>query len=148
MTESGCTDEAGVALAEALTVNKTLRDIVFTAPPVFIGDPLLNPHELGACAYNAFSTMLRGNTHLTVELPPFRSAGCHQRLLESRKQMIIEQRLNEIGRGYLLDASFHTTREDWVMALHELRYFDDSPSFEVSCMYSLLRLNPEICILS
>ena len=109
--------------------------------PLIADDPVLNPHALGACAYEAFSAMLRGNNDLNVELPPICSASCDQKLLESRKQMIIEQRLNEVGRGYL------STREGWVTALHELSSYDASPSFEVSCMYSFLRLNPEVCIL-
>jgi hypothetical protein len=146
MMESGCTDEAGVALAEALTVNRTLRNITLSVESL-LGDSLLNPYVLGACAYEAFSAMLRGNTDLVLTVPPLRSAFCDHRLLESRTQMSIEQRLNEVGRGYLLASSTHTTREDWVMALHELSTYGGPPSFEVSCVYSLLRLNPEICIL-
>jgi hypothetical protein len=145
--ESGCTDEAGVALAEALTVNRTLRNIALFVTPVFNGARFFNTYALGACAYEAFGAMLRGNTDLVLTVPPLRSPFRDHRLLESRTQMIIEQRLNEVGRGYLLASSSDTTKEDWVMALHKLSTYNISPSFEVSCVYSLLRLNPEICIL-
>jgi hypothetical protein len=66
-------------------------------------------------------------------------------LVDSRNQMLIEQRLNEVGRGRLL-ASSQTTKEEWVDALHELNYDDvddEQPeALRVSCMYSLLHLNP------
>jgi hypothetical protein len=122
----GFTNEAGVALAEVLTVNRTLRVISLNAESSFVYD------ELGAPAYEAFSAMLRVNT----------------KLLESRNQMVIEQRLNEVGRGRLL-ASRQTNKEEYVDALHELGSYDvgDSPAFQISCLYSLLRLNPSvICV--
>jgi hypothetical protein len=124
------TEEAGVALAEGLQVNKTLR--VFD----------LSDATLGAQACDAFSVMLRVNRSLVMKLPPFKTAGADERLRESRKQMVIEQRLNQVGRGRLL--SRQTTREEWVDALYELYSYNDndSPAFRVSCTYSLLRLNP------
>jgi hypothetical protein len=93
--------------------------------------------------------MLRGNTSLVLTLPPFRYGGGDQRLLESRKQMLTEQRLNQVGRGELLASSSHTTREEWVDSLHELSSYDgdDTDSSDVSCLYSLLRLNPAISIM-
>jgi hypothetical protein len=56
--------------------------------------------------------------------------------------------LNKVGRGRLL-SSIQTPREEWIDALHELNTFDvnDCPAFGVSCLYSLLRLNPAICML-
>jgi hypothetical protein len=150
--ENGFTDEAGVALAEALTVNKTLREIQLCAYDVFTGTPLPNPDSLGAQAYETFSAMLRVNTSLVLELPPFFLAagadgadGADERLLESRTQMVIEQRLNHVGRGRLL-ASRQTTRKEYVDALHELSSYnvDDSPALKVSCLYSLLRLHPDV----
>jgi hypothetical protein len=99
---------------------------------------------LGVQAYEAFSAMLRVNTSLVMKLPPFKTAGADERLRESRKQMVIEKRLNQVGRGRLL--SRQTTREEWVDALYELHSFNvngnDYPIFRVSCVYSLLRLNP------
>jgi hypothetical protein len=143
--EYGFTDEAGVALAEALTVNKTLRTVCLT-------DHSCLHHEhtvtLGAPAYEAFAAMLRVNTSLNLVLPPFCSrAGDDHRRLESRKQLKIEQRLNKVGRGRLL-ASRQTTREEYVDALHKMNLLnaDDSPAFQVSCLYSLLRLHPAVCI--
>ncbi len=87
--------------------------------------------------------MLRVNTSLPLKLPPLESAVADERLIDSRNQMLIEQRLNKVGRGRLL-ASRQTTREQYVDALHELKSYnaDDSPAFQVSCLYSLLRLKP------
>jgi hypothetical protein len=45
--ENGFTDEAGVALAEALTVNTTLRKITLYATPMFLGRIFLNTAALG-----------------------------------------------------------------------------------------------------
>jgi hypothetical protein len=143
--ENGFTDEAGVALAEALTVNKTLR-------VVKIGDTLrpdylvYNKDTFGAPTYDALSAMLRVNTGVRVGLPKSRSAGSDQRLRESRRQMIIEQRLNLVGRGKLL-ASSQMIKEEWVDALHELNAANASPAHTVSCQYSLLRLNPALFFL-
>jgi hypothetical protein len=134
----GYTDEECVALAEALTINKTLRKIV-----------LPKASTLGAQAYEAFSAMLRVNTSLVLELPPFEYRGGNERLRESHKQMGIEQRLNEVGRGRLLSSSL-TTREEYVDALRELNTYnaEDSPAFQVSCLYSLLRLKPSVACMS
>jgi hypothetical protein len=142
--ENGFADEAGVALAEALTVNTTLRKIDLSTSVHYTGRDASTNATLGAQSYEAFSAMLRVNTSLVLRLPPLETAGADERLRESRKQMIIEQTLNAVGRGRLL-ASRLTTREEYVDALNELN-FDGSPSFSVSCMYSLLRLNPDVCI--
>jgi hypothetical protein len=130
------TNEAGVALADALTVNTTLRIIKLSSRVA------LNAHS-----YDAFSAMLRVNTSLILKLPPFETDGADAKLLDSRNQMVIEQRLNKVGRGRLL-ASTLTTREDYVDALHELGScnVDDSPAFQISCLYSLLRLCPAVCM--
>jgi hypothetical protein len=139
--ENGFKDEAGVVLAEALTVNQTLRKIELDT---------YGPHNratLGAPAYAAFSAMLRVNTSLVLKLPPFETAGMDEWLRESVR---IEQRLNTVGHGTLL-ASSKTTREQWVDALHELNsgnVDDDSPAFRVSCLYSVLRSNPTVVSMS
>jgi hypothetical protein len=91
----GFTNEAGVALAEALTVNTTLRMISLNAECSFVYD------ELGAPAYEAFSAMLRVNTSLVLKLPTFKTDGADAKPLESRNEMVIEQRLNKVGRGKL-----------------------------------------------
>jgi hypothetical protein len=159
--EKGFTDEAGVALAEALTANKTLRQVHLSVKPVFkpvfTDVPFPNTDELGTPAYEAFGAMLRGNTSLVLELPRLHSVGGDRRLFESHCEMHIENQLNLVGRGGLL-ASRQTTREEWVNALHELSTYDAAThafrstydvddAFRVSCLYSLLRLNPAICML-
>jgi hypothetical protein len=143
--EDGFTDEAGVALAEALTTNKNFRmlrliDIFYAVNPVH------TKACLGAQAYEAFSAMLRVNTSLVLKSPPF--AGGDERLRESRNQMVIEERLNEVGRGKLL-SSRQTPRKEWVDALSELNSssnVDETPELNVSCLYSLFRLNPATCM--
>jgi hypothetical protein len=141
--ENGFTDEAGVALAKALTVNKTLREIKMT-DVARTSDQARKKAHLGAQAYEAFSAMLRANTRLLIfELPPLDTAGGDQRVLDSRDQMLIEQCLNKAGRGELLSSS-QTTRATWVDALQKLIVTtgDATPAFHVSCLYSLLRLKP------
>jgi hypothetical protein len=67
--ENCFTDEAGVALAKALTVNRSLRKITLSADT--------NNYEskatFGAHVYGGFSAMLRINTSLVLKLPPFGS---------------------------------------------------------------------------
>jgi hypothetical protein len=146
--EDGYTDEAGVALAEALTTNKKLR-LLRLVDILNDLNPIHTKACLGAQAYEAFSAMLRVNTSLFLNLPPFETAGADERLRESRKQMRIEQRLNHVGRGRLLSSS-QTTRTEWVGALNELNSsdnVDESPELNISCLYSLLRLKPSVCLL-
>jgi hypothetical protein len=146
----GFTDEAGVALAEALTVNTSLRTIKLTT----LGR---NRATLGVPAYEAFSAMLRVNTSLMLMVPPILTADADERVRESRDQMRIEQRLNTVGRGRLL-ASSQTTKEQWADALYELHsgrdvvspmnVDDDTPAFRVSCLYSVLRSDPTVVYMS
>jgi hypothetical protein len=110
MEDYDFTDEAGVALAEALTVNTTLRKITLCLHARRRQDVDL----LSARTYDAFSDMLRINTSLVLDLTPFEDAGADQRLVESRNQMRIEQRLNHVGRGKLLVSS-QTPRKDGSM---------------------------------
>jgi hypothetical protein len=144
--ENGYTDEAGVALAEALTVNKTLRKINLSAT-LRLGHQVQNKATLGVQAHGAFFAMLRVNTSLVLELPPFDDAVGDERLVDSRNRMRIEQGLNHVGRGRLL-SSIQTTRKEWFNALSELNSsnVDETPEFNISCLYSLFRLNPAICI--
>jgi hypothetical protein len=46
--------------------------------------------------------------------------------------------------------SIQTTREEYVDALHGLStcFVDDSHAFQVSCLYSLLLLNPSVICVS
>jgi hypothetical protein len=143
--EDGFTDEAGVALAEALTVNKTLR-VFRMEDNIFDSYPVHAKACLGAQAYEAFGTMLRVNTSLKLHLPTFDDDVGDERDVEHFKRMRIEQRLNKVGRGRLL-ASSQTPREDWVNALQELNAPNDDDLFEVGCLYSLLQLHPDVCML-
>jgi hypothetical protein len=122
---NGFTDEAGVALAEALTASKNLRTFTLT------------------------HAMLRVNTSLVLKLPPFESAGGGDEGLvdSSRNQMRIEQELNRVGHGRLL-SSRQTPIREWVDALHELdsSNVEGKPAFSVSCLYSSIRLNPATCV--
>jgi hypothetical protein len=111
------TDEACVALAEAMTVNTTLRKISLSATVHDFHD-LHNKATLGAQSYEAFAAMLRVNRNLVLNLPRLDTAFSNRRLLEYHHQMIIEQRLNRVGRGRLLAPSNHARREEWVDALH------------------------------
>jgi hypothetical protein len=146
--EGGFTDGAGVALAEALTVNTTLWKIILSDDSFLCG--VHYKATLGAQAYEAFSTMLRVNTNLALKLPLFEYRGADERLRRSREQMRIEQRLNQVGRGRLL-SSTQTTREEYVDALHELNSnaaYCDLTWFQLGCVYSLLRLNPSVVSMS
>jgi hypothetical protein len=145
--QKNITDEAGVALAEALTVNQALREITLSFEPMF-GGQVQDTDAMSAPAYNAFSAMLRVNTNLVLKVPPFNDGVGDERLVDSRNQMRIEQSLNAVGRGRLLSSS-QTPRKEWVDALDELKSknLDETPEFNVSCLYSLLRLSPAICML-
>jgi hypothetical protein len=105
--------------------------------------------NFGAQVYEAFSAMLRVNTSLVLEPPLFETDGADEIVLDARNQMEIELRLNQAGRGRLLSSSL-TTREEYVDALHELNTYnaEDSPAFQVSCLYSLLRLKPSVTCMS
>jgi hypothetical protein len=141
--EDSFTDEAGVALAEALTINKTLRRLILVDNLFSIRDSVLTKDSLGAQAYEAFGAMLRVNTNINVYLPTFNFDVDDQKLVDSRNRMLIEVRLNKFGRGRLLVSS-QTPREEWVNALQELNARTDNDLFKVSCLYSLLRLNPSV----
>jgi hypothetical protein len=96
--ENGFTDAAGVALLEALPINKTLRVILFASDPVY------TKAYLGAQAYEAFCAMLRVNAGIKLILPDalFDATVGDERNIDHLNQMRIEQRLNEVGRGRLL----------------------------------------------
>jgi hypothetical protein len=108
--EDGFADKAGVALTEqALTVNTSLRRIILSTT-VRPDHQARTRATLGAPAFRALRAMLRINTSLVRNLPPFESDGADERLLECQKQMRIEQRLNQVGREKLV-ASRQTTEE-------------------------------------
>jgi hypothetical protein len=148
--EDGFTDEAGVALAEALTINKTLHELKLDDNRT-TGNAVNTKASLGAQAYKEFGAMLRVNTRIRLDLPVLDAEVVDPRLVDSRNLMLIENRLNEIGRGNLL-ASSQTPKEEWVNALQKLTTLNgddlfEVDLFEVGCLYSLLRLNPSVCLL-
>jgi hypothetical protein len=149
---SGFTDESGVVLAEALTVNQTLRSITLSVLGHVPGGRYLQDPDIDimrAPAYEAFCAMLRVNTSIVVDLPALDTAGGDDRLRESYRQLLIEGVLNSIGgRGRLL-SSCQTTRKEWVDALNRLNkvVLEDRPEFTVSLLYNLLRLKPSLCLL-
>jgi hypothetical protein len=152
--ENGFTDEAGVALAEALTVNTTLYQVNLSAV-VHNLSHVHNVATFGAHSYEAFAAMLRINSSLVLKLPPplFTTYGRDENLVKHYDLMRIEQRLNIVGRGSLILLENDMVREDWLDALYELSSFsfgavdlDDSPALRISCVYSLLRLNPDIVV--
>ncbi len=107
---------------------------------------------LGVSANEALSAMLRVNTNLVLKLPRvplFNINARDERLLERRDQLRMEQRLNNVGSGRLLSTN-QTTKEEWINALHELssNEVDESDAILVSCLYSLLRLKPEVVSMS
>jgi hypothetical protein len=112
--ESGFTDEAGMALVEALTANKTLRkiDLFTTVRPCH---QVQNKATLGAQAYEAFSAMLRVNTSLVLKLPTFETAGADERLFESHPQMIIQMRLNI--KLVVVDCWRRDSRQERIMSM-------------------------------
>jgi hypothetical protein len=144
--ETGFTDEAGMALAKALTINTTLRTLNLCTTKE------RNSDSLGVQAYDALSAMLRVKTSFVLKLPPFKSSGADERLCESHDRLRIEQRLAQVGRGILVSSTY-TTRKMWVNALCALNSLhvddnaDDSPAFQVSCLYSLLLLHPVVCMI-
>jgi hypothetical protein len=145
--ENGFTDEAGVALAEALATNKTLRRLLLD-DTMFASNIVHTKARLGAQAYEAFGSMLRVNTSLNLILPDDAldyDVG-DKKDAELFNQMLIEQRLNEVGRGRPLTSS-QTPREEWINALQELIATNDNDRFKVGCLYSLLRLYPDLCML-
>jgi hypothetical protein len=142
------TNEGAVALAEALTVNRALRKITLSDTPCrrrLRCGQVRDANTLSSPGYDAFSAMLCVNTSLVLELPTF--TGGDERIVDSRNQVRIEQRLNHVGRGRLLSSS-QTPREEWVDALYALNSsnVDETPDFNISCLYRLLRLNPATCM--
>lgn len=144
-----------MTLAEALTVNTTLRVLQLDQIDALAGVPLPIQASLGVQSYEvdtyeAFAAMLRFNTNLVLKLPPLDRAVRDEISFEAFGQMRIEQRSNRVGRGRLM-ASRQTTKEEWVDALRELSTddVDDEPeALRLSCLFSLFQLNPEVVSMS
>jgi hypothetical protein len=104
--DDGFTDGAGVALVETLTVNKTLHMLILD-DNLFASDCVHTKASLGAQAFRTFISMLRVNASLMLDLPKvsFDDDAGDRKDIEHFKQMLLEQRLNEVGRGKLLASS-------------------------------------------
>jgi hypothetical protein len=87
--EDGFTDGAGVALAEALTTNNTLRRLLLV-DNMFASARGYAKASLGARAYGAFGTMLRANNSLMLDLPVRGDDAGDQIEVEHFNQMRIE----------------------------------------------------------
>lgn len=144
--ETGFTHEVGVALAEALTFNKTLCMITLSDDYVF-NIPSTKIETLGVPAYEAFSAKMRVNTNIILNLPPFdSSSSADESIRESPDKLCIEQQLNHVGRGKLLSSS-QTTKGEWVNGLHELdsNNVDEGAAFRISYLYRLPQLDLGMC---
>jgi hypothetical protein len=145
---TGFSDEMGVALAKALTVNTTmvwidLQNTYTTSNSAY--HPSQPPNTLGAEAYKEFIAMLKINMNVRLKLPNLKSdADSETRVQQSL--MRIESNLNEAYCGSLVTSN-QTTREEWVNALQRLNDSckNDGASFHLSCVYSMLQRNPSLC---
>jgi hypothetical protein len=87
--EDGFTDKVGVALVEAMMINKTLRRLLLDAR-LFASDNIVGTKAiLGAQTYEAFGAMLRVNTSIKLCLPAFDAGVGNGRDIENFKQMRI-----------------------------------------------------------
>jgi len=144
---TGFTDQMGVALAKALTVNTTLREIhLSSAYKTVDGLESERPLDhLDVASYKAFALMAKTNTAITMGLPLLKSDASDETRMQ-RDRLHIEGFMNEAGRGRLVTSST-TTRTEWVNALDILNDStaeEDGPEFHLSCLYSMLQLNPSI----
>jgi len=150
---TGFTDEMGVALAKALTVNTTLEKIYLKNKYPTLNHPLHQqsqpPKVLGAKACKALAAMLKTKKILfRLELPGIKSDADSETMLQ-HFLMCIEIYLTNAGRGSLV-MSNQTTREEWINVLQDLdvtvsKEQNKRSSFQLSCLYSMLQLNPGIC---
>jgi hypothetical protein len=145
---TGFSDEMGVALAKALTVNTTmvwidLQNTFTTSNPAFL--PSQPPKTLGAEAYKAFIAMLKINMNIRLKLPNLKSDADFEARMQ-HSLMRIELQLNSADRGSLVTSN-QTTREEWVHTFQRLNDSckNDGASFHLSCVYSMLQRNPGLC---
>jgi hypothetical protein len=126
-------DAAGMELVEALTVNQILREF-----------SLANATFRGG-AYDAFGNMLRVRTELVVDLERL-SINEAEPIANAYSRMMIVQRLNQAGRGRLLN---QRTRQVMQNVLQELSRVTaaDPPELHVSCINELLHDNPSLLCL-
>jgi hypothetical protein len=152
---TGFTDAIGVALAQALQVNTTLQELVLIEQwdNGFRGTDLMD-----IAAYQALRKMLRVNTSVVLKLPVrikvYEWGGTPPDSVRPYyDRMRIEMRLNAAGRGGLMLADSQVSRAAWVNTLHELLTLDDDvhrdiDDLRVDCVYTLLKLNPSLCLIN
>jgi hypothetical protein len=144
---NGYTDDAGVALAEAMRLNTVLRHVDLDENGgcgEASGD---TRNTMGCTAYKALTAMAVTRSDLKLGVPVVdKSASTADK--EQYARMRIELRLNAVGRRQLL-ATSPTTREAWVNGLVKLntRSTDaqGNRNIQVDCLYTFLLLNPTVC---
>ena len=140
---TGFTDALGVALAQALQVNTTLKELVMVDQWDY---GFRTTDHMNISAYQALRNMLRVNTNVVLQVPDL-DARWSPDLVDMVRphydRMLIEMRLNAAGRGGLMLGS-QASKAAWVKTLHELIVQDDDV-LQVDCLYTLLKLNPSIC---
>jgi hypothetical protein len=141
---NGYTDKAGVALAEAVQINTTLR-LVDLDENGSCGEASGDTrNSMGFSAYKAFTTMVVARSdHLELGVPAA-DKGASIADKDQYDKMRIELRLNAVGRRQLL-ATSPTTRDAWVNALLELNSDEENCDIKVDCLYTFLLLNPTVC---
>jgi hypothetical protein len=142
---TGFPDAVGVALAQALQVNTSLKELVLVDQWDF---GFRTTDHLNISAHEAFRKMLRMNTSVVLKVPPRCSPDSIDMVRPYYDRMLIEMRLNAAGRGKLMLPGSQASKAKWVNTLHELIVQDDGKSdddLQVDCLYTLLKLNPSIC---
>jgi hypothetical protein len=141
---TGFTDDLGVALAQALQVNTSLKELILVDQWDY---GFRTTDHMNIAAYQALRNMLRVNTSVVLKIPNFDtrwSPGLADSLVRSYYRMLIEMRLNAAGRGGLMLGS-QASKAAWVRTLHELIVQDNDDDSQVDCLFTLLKLNPSIC---
>jgi hypothetical protein len=148
---TGFTDAVGVALAQALQVNTTLRELVLMDQWDY---GFRTTDHMNVSAYQAMRKMLRVNTNVVLKLPDLDSGWGSSILVDTVRpyydQVRIEMRLNAAGRGGLMLVGSQASRAAWINTLYELIAQDDEVDndiygLKVDCLYTLLKLNPSLC---
>jgi hypothetical protein len=144
---TGFTDVLGVALAQALQVNTTLRELILVDQWDY---GFRTTDHMNIAAYQALRNMLRVNTSVVLKVPALDcrwSPDLADIVRPYYDRMLIEMRLNAAGRGGLMLVGSQASRAAWVNTLHELNAQEknDDDDLQVDCLFTLLKLNPSIC---
>lgn len=142
---TGFTDALGVALAQALQANTTLRELALVDQWDY---GFRTTDHMNVSSYQALRKMLRVNTSVILKVPAldFRwSSDLVDIVRPYYDRMRIEMRLNAAGRGGLMLGS-QAARAAWMNTLYELiTQAQVNDDLQVDCLYTLLKLNPSIC---